>query len=374
MTYTLSRDCELPRMALAQFNSSRLEVGDFTSARFPCREPQIIPGFSLIWVWMLHDFMYWRDDLGFVEEQITCMRSILAEFKKFENSAGLLVGLPGWKYLDAIPEWNQGVPPDKWPGPQATMNLLYLLTLEKAEELEKVCGNLGMADEVREKMGQLGETIMRVFWRPDFDLLSDSADPRQDCFSQHAQILGQLAGIFSHPQAAANFNRVLDDRPKLNKASHYFSHYLLETYNLWHRPDLILNKLADWEAMSKTGLLTTPEHPEPTRSDCHGWSAHPLFHLHASLMGIRPGCAGFQMVEIVPKLSHFKKMSAKIPHPKGFVEAAVDTTSERALIHVKLPEETYGTLVWEDDILTLKPGTNDFELERVVNSRSSALC
>ena len=60
-----------------------------------------------------------------------------------------------------------------------------------------------------------------------------------------------------------------------------------------------------WFNLIEQGFKTTPEAPEPTRSDCHGWGAHPLYHDFASLLGIdgknrRPAAFGFERVEIAP--------------------------------------------------------------------------
>ena len=54
--------------------------------------------------------------------------------------------------------------------------------------------------------------------------------------------------------------------------------------------------------MLADGLTTWAEHPEPTRSDCHAWSAHPALDLLRVVAGIRPGSAGFKTVVIEPGL------------------------------------------------------------------------
>ena len=33
-----------------------------------------------------------------------------------------------------------------------------------------------------------------------------------------------------------------------------------------------------------------------TRSDCHAWGAHPVFHFYATVLGIRPAAPGFRRV------------------------------------------------------------------------------
>lgn len=50
--------------------------------------------------------------------------------------------------------------------------------------------------------------------------------------------------------------------------------------------------------MLSLGLTSAPENPEPTRSDSHAWAAHPNYGLLASVLGVRPGSAGFRTVRV----------------------------------------------------------------------------
>ena len=70
-------------------------------------------------------------------------------------------------------------------------------------------------------------------------------------------------------------------------------HYLFEAARLLGRPDVVLDRLAFCgRRCGATGCRTPIESAEPTRSDCHAWGSHPLFHFFATLLGIRPGGAG----------------------------------------------------------------------------------
>jgi len=51
------------------------------------------------------------------------------------------------------------------------------------------------------------------------------------------------------------------------------------------RADVLLSRMGLWFGLVETGLRTVIEEPEPTRSDCHAWGAHPIFHLYATLLG-----------------------------------------------------------------------------------------
>ena len=103
----------------------------------------------------------------------------------------------------------------------------------------------------------------------------------------------------------------------------YFSHYLFEALRELNEPDAIIRRMGDWDALLEDGLKTTIEMPEPTRSDCHAWGAHPLFHFHATLAGIRPAAPSFGAVEIKPQLGQLSWIESRIPHPNGTIFVTV---------------------------------------------------
>ena len=83
---------------------------------------------------------------------------------------------------------------------------------------------------------------------------------------------------------------VLGDKD-LVQASYYFRFYVDEALREAGLADLYVDRLAPWRQMIALGLTTTLETPEPSRSDSHAWSAHPNFHLLATVLGIRPASA-----------------------------------------------------------------------------------
>jgi hypothetical protein len=64
-TYVISTDGRLPRKAIRMFGLSRLPDG-LTQARYPSRDIQVIPPFSLWWIGMVYDYALWRGDQPFV--------------------------------------------------------------------------------------------------------------------------------------------------------------------------------------------------------------------------------------------------------------------------------------------------------------------
>jgi alpha-L-rhamnosidase len=105
---------------------------------------------------------------------------------------------------------------------------------------------------------------------------------------------------------------------------------------------------------------TTPEAPEPTRSDCHGWGAHPLYHYFASVLGIRPAIPGFRTVEIRPQLGSLTYARGTLVHPSG--EIAVDFRMEEDGLHgrVSLPLGVSGQLQIGEHLHTMKGGIYEF--------------
>jgi len=143
----------------------------------------------------------------------------------------------------------------------------------------------------------------------------------------------------------------------------YFSHYLFETYRELGRTDALVERLGLWFDLAERGFKTPVESPEPSRSDCHAWGSHPLYHYFATILGIRPASLGFRSVEIAPQLGPLTSASGRLVHPAGG-EIVVDFRLEDGILHasVTLPAGLTGTLRYAGQILPLAEGTQEVSL------------
>ena len=157
-----------------------------------------------------------------------------------------------------------------------------------------------------------------AFWDEQRGLFAD--DRAHTRFSEHTQCLALLSGALAGEQYARTAQNLLRDA-SLTRTTIYFNHYLFETYRLLEQPAAFFARMGLWFDLPAQGFKTTPEQPEPTRSDCHGWGAHPLYHYFASLLGIRPASFGFEQVEIAPMPGHLTSLSGEMVHPRGRIEA-----------------------------------------------------
>ena len=160
---------------------------------------------------------------------------------------------------------------------------------------------------------ELAAAIERVFWDSRRGLYAD--DLEHEHWSEHAQCLAILSELLPRERVEGVGQNLLQ-APDLARTTIYFSHYLFEAYRALGRVDALLERLKDWNELVENGLKTTIESPEPTRSDCHAWGAHPLFHFYATLAGIRPTAPGFARLSAWPQ-GEWEWLEATLPHPHG---------------------------------------------------------
>lgn len=181
-------------------------------------------------------------------------------------------------------------------------------------------------------------------------------------FSEHTQCLAILSGLPSPHQRARVGEALLRD-PDLTRTTISFTHYLFETYRVLGRVDALFERLQLWFGLEEQGFVTLPEKPEPSRSDCHAWGAHPLFHAFATIGGIRPAAPGFARVTITPQLGPLSRLRCVLPHPRG--EIALSLRREDGALRgtVALPDGITGHLVRDEETVGLRPGEQTFELQ-----------
>lgn len=340
VTYAITRDDRLPRKALLMFDSSRVNVG-ITQSRYPSRWEQIIPPFSLWWVAMVHDYAMWRDDLRFVRERMPGVRSVMEAHLAQITDDGLFRVIDGWNYADWVPGWRNGIPPAT-EGTSGVHNWHLVYTLNLWAQLERIAGEPELVARAERLRDDLARAATERFWNEQRGLFAD--DLTHEHFSEHTQCLAILSGCVDAGKQE-RIARVLTQPNDLAQTTIYFSHYLFETLRVLGRTDLILKRLDDWYALTRNGLKTTIESPEPARSDCHAWGAHPVFHFFATILGIRPAAPGFREVVIQPQLGGLTEAQGTLVHPRGEISMRCRRDGDRMQVEVSLPAGVTGTLV-----------------------------
>ena len=117
--------------------------------------------------------------------------------------------------------------------------------------------------------------------------------------------------------------------------------------------------LQPWKNSLAVGLSTFLETEDPTRSDCHAWSAGPNYHFLATVAGIRSTSPGFQSISIRPQPGNFLRFEAEMPHTNGMIELRFYWNKKEGYFWVTLPEGITGTLFWDGKMHTLKPGMQE---------------
>ncbi len=352
VTYLCTSDDRLPRKAVELFGASQSFHG-LTQARYPSHNPQVIPQFSLFWVGMVYDFALWRGDRAFVGRQMPRVRAVLESFIGHLDGEGLLRWPEGWNWVDWVPRWHAGHPP-RDDSPYSGINQWqFLMIAGQAAELERWVGEPVFAQRLERVRRALARRVVEAFWDDRRGLFADT--PSRDTFSEHAQCYALLSGLVDDDRRARVGQGLLHD-PDLARMTIYARHYLFETFGVLDQPDAILDRLDLWYNLEPMGLKTTIESPEPARSDCHAWGAHPIYHALATLLGIRPGGLGFETVGIEPRLGAIDAARGTLCTPHGPMHVDAQRDGDALTLSVELPGPLHGEAVWRGVAQPLRPG------------------
>jgi alpha-L-rhamnosidase len=360
----VSGDDRLMRNAIAQIHYSLLPEG-ITQSRYPNWNQQIIPPFSLFWIAMLHDYWMHRSDDAFLKPFLPAVKRILDWHQQYLTSKSMLGKMPHWNFVDWAKEWpwtgienESGVPPGTTTGNSTILTLQYVMALQKAADLYR---HFGMK---RESMGflksadKIKTATYKNCWNSAKGLLADT--PEQAGYSQHAQAMGVLTGTFPQKADQAVLQKTLSDTA-LVQCTYYYKFYLLQALAKAGMGNQYLKELGPWKGMLDLGLTTFAEAPEPTRSDCHAWSASPCYDLLATVSGIRPASPHFATVQITPHLGDLTYCEAQIPHPSGTIAVKYEKSETGAWqVTATLPEGVTGYLIWKGERHNLKSAANQF--------------
>lgn len=195
-TYASAADDRLARKCMDDFRRSQRYDGMLCSA-YPNTKPNVIPGFSIYYILMLHDHMMYFGDRELIRYHMPAVDKVLYCFEQHVTDKGYVSKLGDvhskdkfWSFIGWAPQWVSGVPNAVRTGSITMESLLYLLGLTTASELAEFIGRKEQAQEYRTQAEHLKESIRRYCMGKN-GMIKDG--PECEEYSQHCQVFGALA-------------------------------------------------------------------------------------------------------------------------------------------------------------------------------------
>lgn len=358
----VSGDDRLMRKAIHDFYLSRVPEG-LTQGRYPSNRIQVIPPFSLYWVSMLHDYMMYRNDDAFLKQYLTAATGVLDWYEnRIDPEKNMLGPMKWWNFTDwANGFQDMGVPPGATDGNSAIISLQYAYTLKQAAQLYTHFGLKQQAAHYEELAAKINQATYQHCFDNARNLFGDTPEKRS--YSQHASIMGVLSDAVPQEKQQTVLNNVLADN-SLTQATFYYRFYLAQAMKKAGLANKYYAQLTPWRNMLKQGLTTFAETPDPSRSDCHGWSASPNYDFLATICGISPVAPGYKKVEIKPALGELTSVTGVVPIPAGNISVSINRKgSKGANVVAYIPNGVEVYFIWNNKQTVLKNGKNEFYVE-----------
>ncbi len=186
--------------------------------------------------------------------------------------------------------------------------------------------------------------------------------PEKNSYSQHASIMAILANAIPAADEQKVMKNILYDT-SLSQATFYYRFYLTRAMVKAGMANLYYSQLTPWRDMLKIGLTTFAEKPDPTRSDCHAWSASPEYDFLATICGIMPDAPGFSKVKIEPALGELTQVKGTMPVTEGMITVTLTRKNKNGIEgEIILPEKLTGRFVWNGKEIPLHGGSQKISL------------
>ena len=359
VSISVDGDDRLMRKAIEMFDNSRMPNG-LTQSRYPSYIVQVIPTYSLIWVDMIHDYHQFRNDDAFVKKFIPGMKTVLDWWTNKVDKTGMPTKMEWWNFTDWSPGFHNGIPDGADDGYSTSIALQFVNTLQHAATIFKDLGETEMANKYQLLQQKITESIYKNCYVKEKGLFAET--PNKNNFSQHTNIMAILTDVIPKKDQKEVMQKILNDK-KLIQTTIYYKFYLFQALQKAGLGNEYLSLLENWTNQLDLGLTTFAETDIEPRSECHAWSASPNFHFLTLVAGIQPNSKNFKEILIAPNLGTLKNITAKMPHPNGFVEVQLKRNKNKISGNVTLPKGTKGTFLWMGRELKLKEGKQQINLK-----------
>ena len=312
---SVSSDLDLVRKAILDFHSFITPCG-LLPGKAPTAYMQMITTFSLHYIFILWEYYVHTGDVALIRHYRSDLDRILDYYEEHLDENGLVAGLGYWPFVDWQPVWRTGVPDAEKEGGSAIISLMYAYALENAARITEVTGRKAVAEEYRDRKQNICDAVERSCYDAQVGLYREG--PRTNQFSTHAQSWAVLNGMRTGEEAAALMERTVG-KEGIVPMSFSTAYEFFRACEMAGRYDLTRKCFEQWIGLIDLHCNTCPETPVDCRSECHAWSALPIYELLRAMAGIMPGEAGWKSIVIRPHLDYVPDLKGAMITPVGEV-------------------------------------------------------
>lgn len=282
-SYHVSNDDRLARRLLNDFASNQQSDGMLRS-RTPDILPQIIPGYSLYYIFIMFEHYERFADLSLIKSYMPVALNVLRYFSEHLSEKGLVMRSAFWDYVDWAEDWKMsgGSPLSVDREEISVYTFMYVAALKKAAVMLKLLGDLSGSNLLLAKSEEVFSSLKKVCFDDKKNLFADG--PSKKYFSVHTQIWAVLSECIDESMAKTlmknSFN--LSTQPSYCYIYDYFR--ALEKCGLYKERKTMMNELLKLVSLNCT---TLPEKPVNPRSECHAWNAVALYEFASSDLGVK---------------------------------------------------------------------------------------
>lgn len=365
-TYMVSGDVRLAGKALEDYHCSIIPEG-LIHGKYPSAYTQIISTFSLHYIYMLWEYFWQTGELREIRKYFPDMDRILDYYDRKIGEDGLVGRLGYWEFVDWQDAWTEtgGIPAALLHGPSAIINLMYAYALMCAAKLNETAGRTGIAKEYRKRRADILKQIQVQCWDEEREMYREGPSFVQ--YTCHAQAWAVLNCLPDEETAKSILRHAAEEKDVLkcsfSTAYEWFRACEQAGVYEYTKPDL-----KRWIELPALGCTCCPETPGNTRSDCHAWSALPMYELICGMAGIRAGAAGWKSVRINPHLEELADLEGQVTTPKGNVEFVyrrkenVTDGNGGWNYHIVLPAGLDGEFIDENGNVRMLQGGHPYDL------------
>ncbi len=327
----LSTDTKMLRKCLEEFAVSQKSSG-LLHANYPSTYVQIIPGFSLFWIFFLNDYLDYSADTAFAKKHIGTMDKILTYFKSQVEQHGLISTSPYWDYIDWVPGWVWGIPTLRNGEAITVYNLYYAYGLKCAIDICKKTGRLGLASEYEACYESLKEKMNKNCFDNAKGLYRDGNETKS--YSAHTIVWAILSEVIPKDKEKELASHLFDkDISRCSFSMNYYLFRALEKCGMYDKTPEILK---GWEKMLNMHCTTWCESPDNPRSECHAWSCAPAYEFATNILGVKRNFE--DVITIKPTVLGLKYAKGTVPTRHGHVAIDWENSDSGFKISIKSPE------------------------------------